>query len=115
WQALCLWSGDVVDRLAAEGHPIAPGAAGENVSVRGLDWAAVRPGARLLLGSEVVVEVAPYATPCAKNARWFLDGDFGRMGHDREPGVSRVYASVLHGGRLRVGDPVVLEPDLPAT
>ena len=28
-----------------------PGAAGENVSVRGLDWAAVRPGVRLRLGS----------------------------------------------------------------
>ena len=50
WQALCLWSADVVDALAAEGHPVFPGAAGENVSVRGLDWAAVRPGVRLRLG-----------------------------------------------------------------
>jgi hypothetical protein len=110
WQALCLWSAEVVARLASEGHPIVPGAAGENVSISGLDWVGVRPGTRLLLGAAVVVEVAPYALPCTKNARWFVDGDFGRMGHEREAGISRVYASVLQGGTLRVGDPVVLEP-----
>jgi hypothetical protein len=112
WQALCLWSAEVVARLAAEGHPIAPGAAGENISISGLRWPDVRPGTRLLIGTDVVVEVAPYALPCSKNARWFLGGDFERMGHAREPGVSRGYASVLHGGTLRAGDPVVLEPRL---
>jgi MOSC domain-containing protein YiiM len=112
WQALCLWSAEVVARLAGEGHPIVPGAAGENISVSGLDWPDVRPGTRLLLGSEVVAEVAPYALPCSKNARWFLGGDFERMGHAREAGISRAYASVLRGGTLRVGDAVVLEPDL---
>ena len=35
WQALCLWSKEKVDLLAAEGHPITYGAAGENVSVTG--------------------------------------------------------------------------------
>ena len=46
WQALCLWSKEKVDLLAAEGHPITYGAAGENVSVTGIDWADVRPGVR---------------------------------------------------------------------
>jgi MOSC domain-containing protein YiiM len=35
WQALCLWSREVIDALVAEGHPIAPGAAGENVTIAG--------------------------------------------------------------------------------
>jgi MOSC domain-containing protein YiiM len=112
WQALCLWSAEVVARLAAEGHPIVAGAAGENISVSGIHWPDVRPGTRLLIGTDVVVEVAPYALPCSKNARWFLGGDFERMGHAREAGISRGYASVLHGGTLCVGDPVVLEPRL---
>lgn len=112
WQALCLWSAEVVARLAAEGHPIVPGAAGENISISGIEWSDVRPGTRLLLGAEVVAEVTPHALPCRNNARWFLEGDFRRMGHAREAGISRAYASVLHGGTLRVGDPVVLEPDL---
>ena len=109
WQALCLWSADVVDRLRAEGHPIAPGNAGENVSVRGVDWTSLRPGVRIALG-DVLCEVSAYATPCKKNAAWFLDRDFNRMGHEREPGISRLYASVLRDGVVRVGDDVVVEP-----
>jgi hypothetical protein len=110
WQALCLWSMTSVQRLAAEGHPIEPGAAGENISVSGLDWVAARPGTRMRLGSDVVAELSVFALPCRQNARWFLDGDFMRMHHDREPGISRIYASVLQGGRVTVGDGVELLP-----
>lgn len=110
WQALCLWSADVVAALAAEGHDIAPGRAGENISVRGVDWARLRPGTRLRLG-EVLAEVTVPTTPCYKNARWFRDGDFMRMSHARQPGVSRLYACVVEPGRVAAGDPVVVEPE----
>jgi MOSC domain-containing protein YiiM len=110
WQALCLWSADVVDDLRAEGHPIAPGNAGENVSVSGIDWSTLRPGVRLSLG-DALAEVSAYATPCSKNAGWFVGGDFDRMNHDRHPGVSRVYASVVRDGKIRPGDRVIVEPD----
>jgi hypothetical protein len=109
WQALCLWSADVVDALRAEGHPIEPGRAGENVSVRGLDWTLVRPGVRMAIG-DVLAEVSAYSAPCKKNAEWFTGGNFRRMGHDGYPGSSRVYASVLRDGAVRAGDGVVLEP-----
>ena len=85
WQALCLWSADVIDRLRAEGHPIGPGNAGENVCISGIDWPALRPGVRIELG-EVLAEVSAYADPCTKNAGWFVDGDYGRMGHDARAG-----------------------------
>jgi MOSC domain-containing protein YiiM len=110
WQALCLWSADVVDRLRREGHPIAIGNAGENVSIAGIDWATLRPGTRVALGDEVLVELSAYSTPCKKNAGWFLDGDFNRMNHDRESGISRVYASVLRDGTIAPGDAVIVEP-----
>jgi hypothetical protein len=108
-QALCLWSAEVIDDLVAEGHPIRPGAAGENVTLAGIDWPTLRTGVQLLLG-EVLVEVSAYAEPCKKNAQWFAGGDFRRMQHDRHPGASRVYAWVLEPGRIRTGDPVVVEP-----
>jgi MOSC domain-containing protein YiiM len=108
WQALCLWSADVIDALATEGHPIAPGRAGENVTVRGLPWAHVRPAVRVRLG-EVLVEAAPFSLPCSKNAAWFIDRDFNRMHHERGA-VSRIYASVLETGRIATGDAAVLEP-----
>ncbi len=109
WQALCLWSAEVIDALRAEGHPIAPGRAGENVTVGGLDWPSLRPGVQVQLGS-VVAEVSAYASPCAKNAAWFVGGDFNRMGHAGHPGWSRVYASVLQDGVIRVDDAVTVEP-----
>lgn len=108
WQALCLWSGEVIDTFAAAGHPLFPGAAGENATLRGLPWSEVRPGVRLQLGT-VVCEVSAYAYPCTKNAQWFVDGDFMAMWHGAGP-VSRVYATVLEPGRIRTGDPAILEP-----
>ncbi|MGD9999564.1 MAG: MOSC domain-containing protein [Ilumatobacteraceae bacterium] len=108
WQALCLWSTEVIDRFAAEGHPLAAGNAGENVTLLGLDWAQVRPGVRLQIGT-VVCDVSAFALPCYKNKQWFAGEDFNLMHHDRGP-VSRVYATVLQPGHIDVGDLAVLEP-----
>lgn len=108
-QALCIWSADVIDALQAEGHPIAPGLAGENITVSGIDWSTIRPGAQLRIG-EVLAEVSAWATPCKKNADWFVDRDFNRMSHDLHPGWSRAYAWVREPGQVKTGDEVVVEP-----
>ena len=108
WQALCVWSTETIEAFQRDGHPIEPGAAGENITVTGLDWAAVTSGCRLQIGGDVVAEVSMFALPCAANAQWFHDGDFSRMHHARGPGLSRVYASVVDAGRISVGDTVTL-------
>jgi len=108
-QALCLWSLEVIEALQAEGHPIEPGAAGENVTLTGIDWSTLRPGTQLLIG-DVLAEVSAWATPCAKNAQWFADRDFHRIDHEQHPGWSRAYAWVREPGTLRPGDAVVVEP-----
>ncbi|MEO5901014.1 MAG: MOSC domain-containing protein [Ilumatobacteraceae bacterium] len=108
WQALCLWSSEVIDALAADGHPVFPGAAGENVTISGLPWADVRAGVRLRLGT-ALCEVSAYAVPCFQNKPYFRDGDFETMHHGRGP-VSRVYATVLETGTVSIGDPAILEP-----
>jgi hypothetical protein len=107
WQALCLWSLETIEAFAAVGHPIAPGCAGENITIAGLPWADVLPGVRLRMG-DVLAEVSVYALPCTNNAQWFLDGQFEHMHHERGPGLSRVYASVVETGALSVGDDVEL-------
>jgi len=105
WQALCLWSEEVITTLRNEGHPIDAGSAGENITVRGLDWSALRAGTILEIGA-VRCQLSAPAVPCSKNAQWFHDGDFGRILHDREPGMTRWYASVLRGGEIRPDDVV---------
>ncbi len=109
WQAVSLWSAEVIERFAAQGHGLFPGAAGENLTLRGLDWAALRPGVRLRVGS-AGVELTTPCTPCKANARWFADGDPGRMGHDRDPASTRWYARVVTPGAVAVGDAALLEP-----
>lgn len=108
-KALCLFALEVIERFAAEGHPIGAGSAGENVTVRGLDWSRVVPGIRLRLGDQVRVEITGYTTPCKKQTRWFQDGNFARLNQRVHPGQSRVYARVLQGGSLQPGDPIWFE------
>lgn len=107
-RALCLYSLEVIERLRSEGHPIDPGSTGENLTIAGLDWAAVTPGTRIGVGEHARIEVVSYTSPCRKNARWFIDGEFTRMSQRRHPGESRVYARVLTPGTVAVGDKVTL-------
>ena len=51
-RALCLYSLERILELQQEGHPIFPGAVGENVTISGIDWNKVTPGQRLALGNE---------------------------------------------------------------
>ncbi len=106
WQAICLWSTEVIDAFAAAGHPLHAGLAGENVTVTGLDWAAITPGVVLEVGT-VRCEISSFAIPCSKNAAWFLDGAFNSMHHEAGP-VSRVYATVLVPGTIATGDAVAI-------
>jgi hypothetical protein len=109
WQAVCLWSTEVIDAFRADGHPLAPGLAGENITTTGIAWDRIVPGVQLQVGG-ARLEVSAYAIPCRKNAAWFTDGHFGLM-HHRHGFVSRAYATVLRPGPVALGDPVVLEPD----
>ena len=107
-RAVCLFSLEQLDALRGEGHTVVPGALGENVTVAGLDWAAVVPGARLRLGSDVLLEITRYTTPCLNIKPVFKGGDYARVSQKRHPGWSRVYARVLEEGLVRAGDDVEL-------
>ncbi len=105
-RAVCLYSLERLDALRDEGHPIEPGAAGENLTIAGLDWARLKIGDRLRIGETVELEVSSYTTPCRYNACWFVEGDFNRIAQERHPGWSRLYARVLREGPVRTGDRV---------
>jgi len=102
-RAVCLFALERIQELQAEGHPIFPGSVGENVTVAGLDWSRLGPGARLALGEEALVEITSYTSPCKKIAASFRGGDFKRISQKVRPGDSRLYARVLRPGRVVVG------------
>jgi MOSC domain-containing protein YiiM len=110
-RAVSLFSLELIETLRAEGHPIAPGTAGENLTIEGLDWAALADDDRLAVG-EVVLQITRPAPPCRTIEASFTDGQFVRISHKKHPGWSRLYARVLREGVVREGDPVrVLAPE----
>lgn len=109
WQALCLWSTDALDTLRNEGHPIAPGFAGENITVSGVPADAFRPGCRFRIGA-LEGFLTSYSIPCSQNSGWFADGDFSRI-HFERGDQSRVYAMVTATGSIAVGDRFELTGD----
>ena len=109
-KAVCVYALERIRALQLEGHPIDVGTAGENVTVEGIDWGLVAPGARLRLGDEVVLEVTAFTTPCKTIRDSFIDGEFVRISEKLHPGWSRVYTRVLSEGEIRSGDAVELTP-----
>ena len=105
-RAVCLLALEVIERLAAEGHPIVPGSTGENITVAGLDWDAVQPGTRFVFAGGVELQVTSWAVPCRNIAGSFADGGIARLHADADPRSSRAYARVLRGGTLGVGEAV---------
>ena len=107
WQALCLYSAEVIDALASEGHPITPGAIGENLTIGGVDWARLRGGLTVEIG-EVRLRLTSPAAPCTKIGESFTGRAFDRVDHATRPGWARWYASVLAGGPIALDDPVTI-------
>jgi len=105
-RAVCIFSLDRVRALQAEGHPIEPGSAGENLTVEGIPWESVMPGVRLRVGSQVLLEVTSFTSPCKTIRRSFTDGRFVRISQKVHPGWSRVYARVIAEGDVRLGDKI---------
>jgi MOSC domain-containing protein YiiM len=115
-RALCLYSLERILALQNEGHPIYPGATGENLTLAGLPWEQVVPGLKLQLGEDVLVEISTFdENACPRIHHNFTDGDVTRMVHVLNPGWARMYARVLQPGRIHIADQVSIigEPPPP--
>lgn len=109
-RAVCLYSFELIRALQREGHPIDIGTIGENVTVEGINWDLVVPGALIRCGDQVELEVASFTRPCKTIRNSFIDGLFRRISQLFHPGWSRVYARVLSEGTIHRGDRVEVIP-----
>lgn len=108
-KAVCLYAVEAIERIAEEGHQAFPGAYGENLTLAGLDWGSLRTGDRLRVGQAgPVLELTDNATPCAKQARWFVGERIDRISALIYPDDARWYASVVEEGPVAPGDTVTL-------
>lgn len=103
-RAVCMISREVYAALRDEDVACEPpGAFGENVLTEGLDEAGLRPGDRLRLGDEVVVELFDVRAPCKTLKS--IDPRFPDLLLGRSGWVCRV----IEGGALRPGMTITRE------
>ena len=107
-RAVCLFPVELIHQLQDEGHPIFPGAVGENLTTAGLDWDELAPDAVLDIG-EAQIQLTTRVEPCNTIADSFADGQFKRIQPKRAPGETRWYARVLREGTVRAGDTIRMQ------
>jgi MOSC domain-containing protein YiiM/SAM-dependent methyltransferase len=104
--AVCLYPQEAIERVREDGHSAFPGAYGENLTLLGIDWAALREGDRLALGEGdegALLELTAYAAPCQTIAHWFERRRIARISHRIHPEDARWYARVLREGPVAPG------------
>lgn len=114
-QAVCLYTLESIERVAADGHQAFPGAFGENLTLEGIELASLATGDRLAIGTGgLVLQITTYAAPCQTIAHWFVERRIARISPKVRPEDARWYARVHTVGPVRAGDAVVrLDQDDP--
>ena len=112
--AVLLMPLETLDQLQREGWPVEPGDLGENLTLRGVPYEALRPGVTVSVGS-VRLQVSRACDPCTNLY------ELPYVGKDRGPQFVKTmigrrgwYARVLSAGRVATGDPVSIQPAVAA-
>ena len=88
-----------IETMRAKGAPVRPGVFAENITTTGLKLAALPVGTRLCIGS-AELEVTQIGKEC--HSRCAIFASVGDCVMPREG----IFARVLRGGRIQVGDPI---------
>mgnify|MGYP001408596856 FL=1 len=106
-KAICLFQQEILDSLSANGHPISPGSTGENILIEGIEIGKIGINTCLRIG-EVEIIVTQDAPPCKTIRNSFINGEFNKISHRKNPDFTRWYASVNVTGTITIGDLVEL-------
>jgi MOSC domain-containing protein YiiM len=107
-KAVLLISAEDVEELAREGFPVEAGSLGENLTVRGIDFRALRAGMRFRAGG-ALLELTSLRQPCLQLEPY----NGGRPGLIQAALKKRharagFYAAVVEEGLIRAGDIIAI-------
>jgi MOSC domain-containing protein YiiM len=107
--AVCLYSMESIERVAADGHTAFPGAYGENLTLAGIELGELESGDRLKIGDDgLEIELTQHAAPCQTQGHWFVDRRIARISPKTNRQDARWYASVVTEGWVAPGDQVTV-------
>jgi MOSC domain-containing protein YiiM len=102
---VCFLAEESIEKARKQGLDVTFGDFAENISTIGIDWPSIPVGTRVTLGESVLVEITQIGKVCHKKcAIYYQAGDciMPREG---------VFARVLEGGTIRLGDSVGIQKD----
>jgi len=89
-----------IEKMRQKGLNVGPGSFAENLTTRGLDLLSLPIGSRVRVGEEVVLEIAQHGKVCHDRCAIY------EMAGDCVMPREGVFARVIRGGRVKVGDSV---------
>jgi MOSC domain-containing protein YiiM len=102
---------ELLEELRSQGHPVAPGSIGENITTCGIDLLALPQGARLHIGAEAVVVVTGLRNPCAQLDNFSVGLTSAVLDRTTEGQLVRkagVMGVVEASGNVMPGDPITV-------
>ena len=94
---------DKIEAFRARGAEVEDGAFGENLIVQGIDFRTLPVGTRLKC-NDVLLEMTQIGKECHHGCQIFQ-----KMGECIMPREG-VFAKVLHGGKIKAGDEMIILP-----
>jgi len=89
-----------IEKMRQKGLNVGPGSFAENLTTRGLDLLSLPIGSRVRVGEEVVLEITQHGKVCHNRCAIY------EMAGDCVIPREGVFARVIRGGRVKVGDSV---------
>lgn len=103
--------GELLTQLAAQGHEVAPGQLGENITTAGIDLLGLPEGTRLHV-ADAIIEVTGLRNPC-RQINDFQPGLLKKLvltdGTGRVEKLAGIMGIVARGGIISPGDPIDVE------
>jgi MOSC domain-containing protein YiiM len=96
-----LLASESINRVRAQGLDVRPGDFAENITTSGMDFRLLSPGDRVSIGQDAIIEVTQIGKNCSEPCE--IGRRLGRCIMPEEG----VFARVVRGGRIEVGDAIM--------